>query len=230
MSQNPQMSCRMHPSTGRLTCTYVTSGRRPSCGTSAPSVEAAERSRREAVRRARRIVDELIHDYDLRWMFTLTYANEPDSHREVFSTLTTFSRRLRSAGVSLPRLTVPEHGPRTRWHLHMLMPTPPDLELMFRLWRRGDIHGPDLEQAASDVALGRLSHYVTKSFHTTPAGARRYVASAGLRPLDQRFIASNAAAALNIATERFGADAVRSDWYAGHFMAFFNPIPTAAAR
>lgn len=230
MSPKPQMSCRMHPSTGRLTCTYVTSGRGPSRGTSMPPDEAAERSRRESVRRARRVVDELVHDYDLRWMLTLTYAKEPENHREVFANLTAFSRRLRSAGVTLPRLTVPEHGPTTRWHLHMVMPTSPNLEIMARLWGRGDIHGPNMEQAVSDMALSSLSRYITKSFHTAPAGARRYVASAGLRPLDQRFSAPNAAAALDVATERFGADAVRADWYGGNFMAFFNPIPTAGAR
>lgn len=196
-----------------------------------PSDEAV-RSHRESVRRARRVVEELVHDYDLRWMITLTYAVEPKNHREVYGDLPGFSRRLRSAGLTLPRLIVPEHDPTTRWHLHLAMPTSPApaLAVLSELWAHGDVHGPDPERATSEGALDGLSRYLTKGFNTTPAGARRYVTSAGLRPLDHRFTVPNAHEALQVARRQFGADPVHSDWYAGNFMAFFNPIkPLAAA-
>jgi hypothetical protein len=109
--------------------------------------------------------------------------------------------------------------------------TPMELPLgpLSDLWAHGDVHGPDVERASCDGALESLSRYLTKGFSTTPVGARRYVTSSGLRPLDHRFIAPNADAAMQVARLRFGTDARHSDWYAGNFMAFFDPVKPGAA-
>ena len=229
MTTKPQLSCRLHLTTGRLSCTYtVTPARSPYSGQPAPSGEAAERSRRESVRRARRRVNELIHDYNLRHMWTLSYATAPDDLRQVFTSLSTFSRRLRTAGLTTPRLIVPEYGPTTRCHLHMAVPVDTSIEVMSRLWGQGDVRGPDTAKALSEDALERVSSYLTKAFETTAKGSRRYVTSAGLRPLEQRFRAFDAAAALAIATSRFGAPPVHTGRYAGNFMAFYTPTVTAS--
>lgn len=224
MAHNPQMSCRVHPATGRMTCTYGTGGRRPSGGPSTPSDQGAERSRRESIRRARRVVDEIVHDYDLRWMLTLTYADEPENLPEVFSTISAFSRRLRTAGLTAPRLIVPEYGSSTRTHLHMAVSVPLATERTASLWGHGAVHGPNADRAMSEGALDSLSRYITKGFDSTAKGSRRYITSAGLRPVEDRFTAPNADAALGIAARRFGAEPFHAAWYGGSYLALFNPI------
>ena len=231
MTSIPAIRCRLHPSTGRLSCSYVTSARsRPSWPT-APTDESTERSRREAVRRARQRVRELVFDYDLRLLWTLTYADQQVDHRAVVHSTSAFSRRLRVKGARAPRLIVPEQSFTGRWHLHMAVPMAFEEEVLHSSWRQGAVHGPDMHQAHSDGALEKLTSYLTKAFDNHPKGARRYVTSAGLRPIEQRFTATNAAAALAMASERLGAAPQHWDWYAGTFMAFFDPTDsTGRAR
>lgn len=159
-------------------------------------------------------------------MWTLTYQVEPQDHRAVLGDLSAFSRRLRAASVRTPRLTVPEWSPR--WHLHMAVPTVESHEVMCRLWGHGEIRGPDMEQAAASDALTRLSSYLTKGFNTTDKGCRRYVTSAGLRPVEHRFTAPDAHSALALASRMLNARAEHSNWYSGSFMAFFPYSGTRA--
>lgn len=222
MTATSQMSCRIHDSTGRLSGSYVTTSRARPDGSTPPTPEMQERSRYEAARRARQRVDEIVHDFDLRLLSTFTYKVAPATKEETSSTIAAFTRGLRGAGLMMPRLLVPELSPGGRWHLHMATPTYPGAELMSKLWGHGDVHGPDTDRAGLDGSLAALANYLTKNFDSTPRDTRRYTTSAGLRPIEHRFTAPNADAALEYAVRRLGAQPVKADWYGGTFMGFFN--------
>lgn len=222
MTSTSRLSRRIHDTTGRLCGSYVTTIRTRPDSSMPPTPEMQERSRREATRRARQRVEEIVYDFDLRLLSTFTYRSAPAGTADMFSTLAAFTRRLRDAGLTMPRLTVPELSPGGRWHLHMATPTYPGTELMTELWGHGQVTGPDTDRAGMDGALGTMASYLTKNFDSTTKGTRRYTTSAGLRPLDHRFTAATAEEALDYTVRRLGVEPAKADLYGGIFMAFFN--------
>ncbi len=227
MSASKKIVCRLHPATGRLSCSWslTSNPRRPSGSASEPTAEAGLRSHHEAVRRARRRVVELVHDYDLRHLWTLTFADEPDGYKQVAAAMTQFSRRCRASGIVMPRLAVPERSGSGRWHVHVAVAEYIPSGLMRRAWTAGFVYPPDLLEVEGPAALDKISAYLTKSFDTTPKGSRRYATSAGLRPKTERFTAPDAVRAVEVATELLGRDPLRTAWYAGTLMAFYPAAP-----
>lgn len=219
MASSDKYTCRFHGATGRLSVAPILSSRSRSGGVLA-SLDGESRSKAEAARRARRCVTELVHDYGLSDLWTFTYAIEPD-YPAMISTMKNFSRRLRAAGLRIPRVTVPEQSPQHRWHLHVAVGLHLPHSQMERLWGHGFVGTPNLEHAMSDSALDKIANYLTKGFDESPAGHRRYTTSGGLRPIARTFTAPDEVAAIARISSEVGVDPEHVGRYYGKTVAFF---------
>lgn len=164
---------------------------------------------------------EIVHDYELRLLWTLTFQERRKDYEEVIADVRNFSRRLRANGLLMPRVIVPELSPSGRWHLHMAVPVYIPLRVMREVWGQGFVRAPDVAESSAPLALLKISEYLTKSFDATPAGCRRYITSAGLRPMVTRFTAPDEATALVIASRHMKSPPLRVGRYVTTFMGFF---------
>jgi hypothetical protein len=216
---------RYHPATGRGTITPILMSRSP-CGVSSDG-DGRDRCRALSVARARRRATELVFDNDLRFLWSMTFATEPRDYQEVTLALRNLTRRLRATGLILPRLTVPEQSQDGRWHLHVGVAVYVPYRLMKRAWGSSFIGVPDFKKANEPWALQAISAYLTKSFDQTPPRCRRYVRSAGLRTVEQRFTAPDEATALAMITNLAGVQPEYVGAFGGTTLACYPVAPQA---
>lgn len=198
-------TARLHETTGGYSVTWLIASRRRPAAHSNPPADGGVRTRHNATVRATRIVNEIVHDCDLRYMWTLTLRRDP-TYEDVIRELSRFSQRLRRTGLACPRVAVPERGALTRrWHVHLAVPVRLTPEEMDVLWTAGDVTVPDEFEAGTPAALEEISGYLTKSFESSEPGRRRYLPAGGAKPVATRFNVSSMDEAFARATRVFGA-------------------------
>lgn len=130
-----------------------------------------ERARKSAIQRARSTARRYVVANRLAFMWTLTFAVEPDSDDEAIVEGERFVRRLRRAtfgGQAFPYLLVLEHGSKGgRRHLHMALPRWIDHAKVQRVWGLGFVHVSGPNRAARRAGtvtdgLRQVASYVSK--------------------------------------------------------------------
>lgn len=228
----PEMIFFLHPATGRLYGRRdlpVRSPRTGGAGRPAASAEDRARSREEARRRAARRIHEMVHDGELRYLWSLTYAEEPATYKDMVQDIKAFGRRLRAAGVRMDRLVVPEWREEERWHLHMAVPAFIPMGVVQQAWPHGHVGTPQLDHALGEAALAKLSSYLTKSFGTTPPGVRRYLASKGLGARVEIYAAPGVEDGVARAAQRLGSDPRWVGEWGGTVAAYFDVTEPSSA-
>lgn len=99
----------------------------------------------------------------LRFLWTLTYATEPTTRRQVTAHLRTFFRRLASCFGRMPLIVVIERGSATdRLHVHFAAGRFLSIEAVRKCWPHGIVHVGDPRKLPGRVPARRLASYLAK--------------------------------------------------------------------
>ena len=150
-------------------------------------------SQTRASRAVREVVDFAVAN-DLVRLFTLTYADEPDSPSSCAHEFKNFLRRVRWGREPFPWVEVLERGgDGGRLHHHVLTDASISRRDVTASWGRGHVlHS----RARTASGVRRIAGYVCKTFHTPPddrLGTHRYrVSRFGVRPRAQGLVVTEA--------------------------------------
>jgi len=156
-------------------------------------ISPAPVSQTRAARAAREVIDFAVAN-DLVRLFTLTYANEPDSPSSCARAFKNFLRRVRSSREPFPWLEVLERGgDGGRLHHHLLADESVSRRDVSDCWRSGHVlHS----RARTASGIRRMAGYLCKTFYTPSGdrlGAHRYrVSRYGVRPKARGLVVTEA--------------------------------------
>jgi len=147
-----------------------------------------ERTKGEAVRRARTMVRRYCTEHRLTYMWTLTYAG--DGEHDLAKVRRHVERLIAAVaaeqGGRFPYLWVPElHKSGHGIHVHMAVPFYFDQKKLTKLWGRGHVWCSSMGRrgtcghARAKAAAGYVSKYVGKAFEVAEFGRHRYERAQG---------------------------------------------------
>lgn len=182
--------------------------------------ERDRRNRLRAARRARTKMRRMSVANRMVYMWTLTYAVEPDSRDDVIRDLGRFFKRLaRVLGNTLPRIAVVERGTESgRLHAHFVTSERIPWDLMGEVWGHGYVLYRDYTKqhgkgaAAARRAASYCAKYAAKDLEDGLHGRQAYLVSEGLTTGRRivRFLDSSEALAFAVMVLQGGEDALLS--------------------
>lgn len=232
----------MYPEAGEATITHVPSGRgttgigrepRTTSSAIGPVVTHGIRAKGKVRRYAR--------TNRLRFLWTLTYADEPATRAEVTVHLRWFLQQMRRLFGRLPLVVVIEEGGASgRLHVHFGAPRFLSIESVRRAWPHGIVHVGDPRKLAGRVPVRRLAAYLAKYVAKEldadeladpkgrDAGAHRYLVTQGFQPTRWRLRYVRIGAASERMRGLYGEpDAMVSfgDWQKGPIFGLWYSFP-----
>lgn len=154
----------MYPTAGEqnISCTPSAGRRGTSWTVSWPPRNRAER-RADSATRAKGKVRRYCKANRMRFLWTLTYADQPPDLETVKRHLRWFFRQLQQMFGRQPLVAVVELGSkRGRFHVHFAAARFLSIEGLSRCWHRGKVWVGDPRRMPGRVAVGHLARYLAK--------------------------------------------------------------------
>ena len=145
-------------------------------------VEQKAKNRERNDRRARSMIRRYALAYNLRYMWSLTIAEEVTDLGEAWRMFTNFVRRMKYAGL-MPSywVAVPERQQRGVWHFHVVCNQYVKVRQLREAWGHGFVW---VNAGKADKAAGYAAKYIGKSLEENEAreeGQRRFRNAKGMR-------------------------------------------------